>query len=276
MQDIQVRKINKGWILFGILFTANILQSFFTPLINDETYYWLYAQHLAWGYLDHPPMIALLISIGKAILPGEIGVRLFTAIIGSFTIFLLYKIIEEETDKPVNFKLAALLLLSSVFLNLYSFVAIPDTPMLFFAVLFLFTYRRYLNADTLINAIALGSVTTLLLYSKYHGVLLVGFTVSSNLKLFSKRSFYLVFVIAIALFIPHLYWQFLNDYPTIRFQFFQRAGLFNIIHVFSYLGEQAAVTGPLILLIFSVLYKPNNQFQKTLKYIVVPILVILS
>jgi hypothetical protein len=257
---------NKIWWFLGFVLIVNLAQSFFSALLNDEPYYWLYAQHLSWGYFDHPPMIALLIKAGSLIFGSEIGVRLLSSIIGSFTFFIIYKIIEEETNSPVNFKLVALLLVSSIFLNLYSFLAIPDTPMLFFAALFLYTYRKYLNADTFLNAMILGVVAALLLYSKYHGILVIGFTVLSNPRLVLKKTFYLVFAVAIALYLPHINWQIQHDYPTIRFQFLERANAFNVQHVFSYLGEQAAVTGPVILLLFSILYKPENQFQKSLKY----------
>ncbi|HEU4798204.1 MAG TPA: hypothetical protein VFT63_04700, partial [bacterium] len=33
------------------------------PLIDDEAYYWLWAHHLDWSYLDHPPLIAYLIAL---------------------------------------------------------------------------------------------------------------------------------------------------------------------------------------------------------------------
>ncbi|MDB5157459.1 MAG: 4-amino-4-deoxy-L-arabinose transferase-like glycosyltransferase [Mucilaginibacter sp.] len=258
--------INRSWWLLGLILIVNFIQSILSPLLNDEPYYWLYAQYPSWGYFDHPPMVAFLIKLGSSLFANEIGVRLLSAILGSLTFFVLYKIIEDEAGRPINFKLAALLLLSSLFLNLYSFLAIPDTPMLFFGVLFLYTYRRYLKADSFLNAVILGVVTALLLYSKYHGILLVGFTVLSNIRLIFKRSFYLVFIVAICLYIPHIYWEFQNDFPTIRFQFTGRVNAFDIQHVLSYLGEQAAVTGPLILLVFSILYKPKNQFQKALKY----------
>jgi hypothetical protein len=260
---------DKAFWVFGFVLIVNFVQSLFSPLLNDEPYYWLYAQYPSWGYFDHPPMIAFLIKIGSSIFNNEIGVRLLSSIIGSLTFCLIYKIIEGEAEKPVNFKQVSLLLLSSIFLNLYSFLAIPDTPMLFFAVLFLYTYRRYLNADSFLNAAILGIVTSLLLYSKYHGILLVGFTVLSNRQLVFKRSCFIFFVIAVLLYIPHVYWEAQNGYPTIIFQFFERANAFDIQHVLSYLGEQAAVTGPVILLMFSVLYKPKNQFQKTLKYNVI-------
>ena len=35
------------------------------PLIDDEAYYWLWAQRLDWGYLDHPPLIAWLCICGS-------------------------------------------------------------------------------------------------------------------------------------------------------------------------------------------------------------------
>ena len=35
-------------------------------LAPDESYYWLWAQHPAFGYYDHPPMVALVIRAGTA------------------------------------------------------------------------------------------------------------------------------------------------------------------------------------------------------------------
>ena len=260
-------RINDEIALFGLMLIINLIQSAFSPLLNDEGYYWLYAQYPQWGYFDHPPMIAFLIRIGTSLFPGEVGVRLMTSIIGSLTFFLVYKIIEVESGGRVNIKLAALLLLSSLFLNLYSFMALPDTPMLFVAALFLYVYRRYLDEDNVANALLVGVTAALLLYSKYHGILLIGLTLLSNPKLLLKRSFYIIFITALFLFIPHIYWEVTHDYPTLRFQFAERSGTFKLQHVFSYLSEQAGLTGPIILLLFSMLYKAKNQFQKTLKYI---------
>ena len=259
-------KYNTGWKIFGLALLINTVQSVFSTLLNDEPYYWLYSKNLSWGYFDHPPMIALLVKIGSGIFQGEIGVRLLVLLAGSFTFFLIYKLIEGEAEKLVIFKVVAVLLFSSLFLNLYSFPALPDTPMLFFAALFLLAYRRFITSENLINALLLGGTAALLLYSKYHGILLIGFTVLSNIRLLKRPLFYLVLITALILFIPHINWQFQHDFPTLRFQFFERASVFKLDNVLSYIGEQAAVTGPIMLLLFSLLYKPKNQFQKTLKF----------
>src|SRR5207244_9521748 len=46
-------------------------------LIPEEAYYWNYAQHLDWSYLDHPPMVAWLIWLSTYLLgKSELSVRL--------------------------------------------------------------------------------------------------------------------------------------------------------------------------------------------------------
>lgn len=46
-------------------------------LFVEEAYYWNYSQHLDFGYLDHPPMVALLIKTSTMILgTNEFGVRI--------------------------------------------------------------------------------------------------------------------------------------------------------------------------------------------------------
>ena len=43
-------------IILRLIFISN------TVLINDEAYYAIYARHLAWGYVDHGPVVAYLIK----------------------------------------------------------------------------------------------------------------------------------------------------------------------------------------------------------------------
>ena len=59
----------------GIWWCANLLEAGFTELANDEAYYHLFAERLAWGYFDHPPMTALLVWLGEHLFGGELGVR---------------------------------------------------------------------------------------------------------------------------------------------------------------------------------------------------------
>src|SRR4051812_31404222 len=56
---------------------VRLLVAGLTPLFPDETYYWVWSKHLAPGYFDHPPMIALLVRLGTSIAGDTaLGVRL--------------------------------------------------------------------------------------------------------------------------------------------------------------------------------------------------------
>ena len=59
----------------GVWWICNLFQAGFTELANDEAYYHMFAERLAWGYFDHPPVTALLVWAGERLFGGELGVR---------------------------------------------------------------------------------------------------------------------------------------------------------------------------------------------------------
>ena len=61
----------------GVWWCANLIEAGCTELANDEAYYHMFAQRLAWGYFDHPPVTALLVWLGERLFGGELGVRFF-------------------------------------------------------------------------------------------------------------------------------------------------------------------------------------------------------
>ena len=129
-------KLPKQFSLFlGLLFALNLIQGSVTELLYDEAYYWYYAQNMAWGYFDHPPMVAFMIKIGSFISDTEIGVRIISCLLSIGTILLLWSMIEDERKKD-NIPLFFLLLFSMPLLNAYGFLTLPDTPLLFFTTLF--------------------------------------------------------------------------------------------------------------------------------------------
>jgi len=51
----------KVLILIAAIGIFRLIIAFTVQLGNDESYYWLYSQHLKTNYFDHPPMVAFLI-----------------------------------------------------------------------------------------------------------------------------------------------------------------------------------------------------------------------
>ena len=87
-----MRNINfKLFIALSILLLAvRLLFISNTLLINDEAYYAIYARHLAWGYVDHGPVIAYLIKFFTLIWENSFTVRLGATTLMTILTFVLY------------------------------------------------------------------------------------------------------------------------------------------------------------------------------------------
>ena len=200
-----------GWILL------NIVQAYTTQLLDDEAYYWVYSRQLDWGYFDHPPMIAFLIKIGYALFPNELGVRLFMVILNGLTLWLMYKMLFVKNER-LFMAMAA----SMAVLQIGGVLAVPDIPLTFFTALFFWQYKQFLEKNSVASALLLGLVMALMLYSKYHGILIIFFTVLSNWRLALQWKAWLAVIAAVLLFTPHVYWQYQHDFPSVWYHLKER------------------------------------------------------
>ena len=256
-------------ILWGIL---NLVQAFFTPLHNDEAYYWMFSRYPAWGYYDHPPMIAMLIGAGYSIFSNELGVRLFVVLSQIVTLLIVWQMLDDEKKQsPRNVLLIILIISVLPVLNIYGFLATPDPPLLLFTTLFLFIYKRFLKDESWLNTMLLGIIMAGLMYSKYHGAIMLLLIILSNLKLLKNIKFYIASLFAILLFLPHIFWQITNDFPSIQYHLADRVSGFDPSNIVEYIFNQLLIHNPLLLPLFLfVIYKTrtNDIFEKGLKYII--------
>ncbi|HLG04053.1 MAG TPA: glycosyltransferase family 39 protein [Bacteroidia bacterium] len=225
-----------GWLV------VNLLQASLTGLANDEAYYWVYARYLDIGYYDHPPMIAWLIWPGYWLLEGETGLRLLVIILGALTFPLLFLLAGKR-----DFNLLALLYCSITVFQLYGFIAVPDAPLLFFTVFFFYAYKNYLRENSRKATLLLILAIVLMLYSKYHGFLVLFFTLLSNPSLFRRKSFYAVTGGVLLLYAPHIWWQINHDYPSYQYHVLNKSQTdFNFADLLTLPGGLFLVAGPLI------------------------------
>ena len=148
IQQLVDRRVALGLFIWWIL---NLLQAAFTELAHDEAYYFMFSQHLDWGYFDHPPMTALLIWLGSFV-GGELGVRLFFTLLQPLYLWILWCIVRPAT--PHRSDATTFLLASAALpiLQLYGFLAVPDVPLLMTAALFLLCYKRFTEDESVLNS----------------------------------------------------------------------------------------------------------------------------
>ncbi len=263
-------------LLSGIILAINLVQSYFTPLIFDEAYYWYYAQHLSWGYFDHPPMVAFMIKLGNFFFDGELGVRFVSCLLSTAMFFVIWVTIDhpQKRNYVIHF---FVLIFSMALLNAYGFFTLPDTPLLFFTALFLYVYKRFLYEPSWRWGIIMGVVMAGLMYSKYHAVLVIIFVLLSNLKLVMKRNAWLSVLVALLCFVPHFVWLYQNDFVTINYHLFNRPNAAYSFkkYTLGYFMNLVAVFGLTFPWIYWSLVKTkvSDTFTKALLYLTYGVLI---
>ncbi len=242
-----------------MLLVIGLVQSIFTNIGLDESYYWRFAQDLDWGYFDHPPMVALMIAIGNSFLPGTIGVRLMTILLSLGTYYLIWKMIPEESrNKKSSAFIFLLLILANPLINIYSFITTPDVPLIFFSALYLLLFKKFLKEANFKNSALLGLVMACLIYSKYHGLLLILITVLAQPRLFLRPHIYIAGLSGVILYLPHLYWQYEHDFISFEYHLSYRSVQFYMKNVYMYFINVILVLNPFLLPLFLITYFRNS------------------
>ena len=256
------------WFLI-LWFIINIVQALFTNLHYDEAYYWLYSQKLSWGYFDHPPMVALLAKIGDTIHHSTLGIRILPIFMGVCVLFGVFHLIDDNINKKevILFTITFPLITS----HAAGFLILPDAPLVFFFVLYLFSYKQYLKDDNFKNIFIFSLIISAMIFSKYHAGLIIVFTILSNTQLLNKKSLWLVGTLSGLFLLPHFIWQYNNNFPSFLYHISDRAKGFELLNFGHHIYSQILLAGPfsgIIILWLAFKFQPKTQFDKTLKYIV--------
>ena len=259
-------------LLLASWFIINILQAVFTGMSNDESYYALWGKHLAWGYFDHPPMVAVFNYISALLFSGNLGVRFMTVIAQVITLMLIWRIIDEK--QVTNHKVFVFFIVAAslVMFSALGFITTPDSPFLLFTAFFLLAYKRFLKSESYLNTLLLSLAMAGMVFSKYQSSLVIGFIVISNFRLLLKPKFWLAGIGALLLLIPHFYWQYSNDFPSFKYHLVDRSNQFQLNFFLEYLPNQLAVFNPftLALVVYVLIkFRSKDVFERGMYFLIV-------
>jgi 4-amino-4-deoxy-L-arabinose transferase-like glycosyltransferase len=185
-----------------------------TPLTFDEAYYWTWSKHLAGGYYDHPPMVAVVIRLGTLIAGDtELGVRLASVLLVLPMSWAVYQ------AALILFDIRRIAATATIFLNVTLMVAVgtlivtPDAPLIVASAFVLYGLAKVLETGRGVWWLAVGVAVGLALLSKYTAllfgasILLWLVTVPELRRWFVSPWPYLGGVIAFAEFAPVIVWN---------------------------------------------------------------------
>ena len=215
----------------------------------------MWSRRLAWGYLDHPPMVAAWIRASTALFgPSEFGVRaLGTLILGAtpalvaLTAWRLFG----------SIRVAALASLMWVAMPLVAGAAIvtPDTPLVVFWTLALAALVEVWRTRRAAWWLALGLALGLALLSKFTaaflaaGVALALLTTPSLRRWFASVAPYAGAALALAVFAPFVLWNAEHGWATFAKQL-GRAPVrgFSPQYLIEFVVSQIGLMNPLVFL----------------------------
>lgn len=257
-----------GFLLLWIL--LNSFSAIYTGLAHDEAYYWMYSQNLDWGFFDHPPAVAVLIKTGYSIFGSEFGVRMVNVILVTVSLAALWQICRKYGEDHLLF---IGMVSGIVIFHVYGFVIVPDAPLLVSTVLYFWALDKYLNAEKPAYILLLILAVAFMLYSKYHGFLVLLFTLVAAPYLLQRKSFWIIFSISFLLLLPHILWQIDNGYPSLQYHLVERHNrAYEISNTTNYILGILLITGPLIgftLFYALVKVKIQDEWERIMKYTVV-------
>ena len=218
---------------------------------RDELYYMACGEHLAWGYVDQPPLIALVAWIARHLFGHSItGLRIFPVLAGAAVVFLTGIFARDLGGGRLAQLLAAVgMLFAPAFLAFDSFFSMNAFEPLFWLLCAWLAVRIIKGASPKLW-LAFGIVTGLGLENK-HTMLVFGFALAAGLllagewRVFRSKWIWMGALLAILLFFPNLLWEARNGWPQV--EVVRNAHLYKNIPIspLGFLGDQIAFLNPI-------------------------------
>jgi dolichol-phosphate mannosyltransferase len=193
-------------------------------LLPEETYYWSYARHLDFGYLDHPPVVAWLIG-GWTWVFGqtEFAVRAGALCCGLVTSLFVYRLARNAFGKDAA--LVALVMVQALpFFFLSGLLMTPDAALTAAWAASLYFLERALIAEERGAWWRAGLCLGIGLISKYSIGLLAPVTLvfmlwdSKSRQWWRRPEPYVAALLASMVFLPVIIWNAQHQWASFAFQ----------------------------------------------------------
>lgn len=190
----------------------------------DELYYLACARHLAWGYVDQPPLIALVARLERALLGESLSaIRILPALSGAAKVVLTGLIARELGGRQLAQGLAALcVLLAPGMLALDHFLSMNTFEPLFWMGCAYLVIRMVRSGDSRLW-VWFGVLAGIGLQNKYSMAIfgfgiVIGLLLTEQRSLLRSRWLWIGGVIAFLIFLPNLLWNIHNHFPFLELQ----------------------------------------------------------
>jgi 4-amino-4-deoxy-L-arabinose transferase-like glycosyltransferase len=245
-----------GWAIAGSI-ALFVLQAFAArrlELTFDEAYYTLWSDGLAFGYLDHPPMVALVIRASTTLVgSSELGVRALSLVLVGALPALIALVAWRLFCSAETTALSVLMWIAMPLVLAGAVFVAPDAPLVVFWTLGLAALVELWRTGRARWLLAVGLALGLALQSKFTAVFFAAGVALAFVTAPSLRRWLVspvsagALLIAVAVFAPFVAWNAEHGWAT----FFKQLGRapphgFEPYYILEFLAAQIGLMNPLV------------------------------
>lgn len=217
-------KITKSYWVIIILAAIKFILPFFLQSSlyephRDELLYLAEGNHLAWGYMEIPPLLSVFAWLTNVFGDGMFWIKFWPSLFGALTFIVVAKIVLSLGGKSFALFLSFLPFVFSVFLRIH-FLFQPNFLEVFFWTMLAYSIIRYVQTEDIKWLYMFGVSAGLGMMSKYSIAffivsILLGLLLTPQRKILFKKHFWLAALIGFIILLPNVIWQFQNRLPVV-------------------------------------------------------------
>jgi len=196
------------------------LQNNFYEPHRDEFLYLAEGHHLAWGFMEVPPMLSLFAWLTHLFGNGMFWIKLWPSLFGAATFIVAGEIILSLGGKAFALLLLFLPFIFGAYLRVF-FLFQPNPPEIFFWTMIVYGIIRFIQTAENKWLYIFGISVGLGMMSKYS---VAFFTVSiigallftKHRKIFLNKHFWYASLAGLIIFLPNILWQYSYNFPVLH------------------------------------------------------------
>jgi MFS family permease len=219
-----------GYLVAGIVFVVFLLRlclAFALPLTGDEAYYWEWSRHLAPGYTDHPPGVALTIAAFMWLGRSPFAIRVGFVLCGLLTTLFAAAAARRLSGGDVRAgRVAAVLVTLAPICTVAFGIATPDGPYAaawaatIYAAIRAFGERQ--RSWFVLLGVALGAALLSRLFGFVLLLAIVAYARAPANRWVWRAGLWWTFAVACILLAPYLAWNATHGWTAFAFALLQR------------------------------------------------------
>jgi len=247
MKQLQQNKLIIFLALLKIIIPYFLQNSFYEPH-RDELLYLAEGHHMAWGFMEVPPLLSVFAWLTHIFGDSIFWIKLWPSLFGAATFIVAARIVVSLGGKNFAILLVFLPFIFGAYLRLF-FLFQPNTPEVFFWSMIAFSVIRFVQTKRNKWLYVLGISIGLGMMSKYSVAfftisILTGLLLTKHRTIFFNKHFWYASFLAFIIFLPNLIWQYNRHFPVVHhMQELQRTQL-QYISPFDFLKDQLILNLP--------------------------------